>query len=171
MAKIEEGDKAPDFELPGTEGKTYRLADFIGEGKPGVVLAFYPGDFTAGCTAQFCSYRDNSEQLDRLGVPVLGISPQSVESHERWVKEKELNVPLLADEGMKVADAYGVKAWGSPLAWLTERRAVTPAGFFTKRAIVVVDSEGIVRHLTTSFTGQTDHTTVEELEKAVAPIV
>ena len=170
MSKLDVGDRAPDFELPGTEGQRYRLADYLGEGKPGVILAFYPGDFTAGCTAQFCSYRDNAAELDALGVPLLGISPQSVDSHERWVKEKELNVPLLADEDMEVAKAYGVKAWASPLAWLRERRAVTPGGFFTERAIFVVDGDGVIRHRASSFTGQTDHTSVEELEKAVASL-
>lgn len=163
MSKGEVGDRAADFELPGTEGKTYRLADYLGEGKHGVILAFYPGDFTAGCTAQFCSYRDNAEGLDALGVPLLGISPQSVDSHERWVEEKRLNVPLLADEGMEVASAYGVKAWASPLAWLTERRAVTPAGFFTERAIIGVDRDGVIQHRVTSFTGA-KYESVEDLE-------
>jgi peroxiredoxin Q/BCP len=107
MAKVDVGDAAPDFELPGTEGKTYRLGDYRGRK---LVLAFYPGDFTAVCTKQFCSYRDEGERLDGLGAEVLGISPQSVESHERFVKEKSLNVPLLADEDKEVARAYGVLA-------------------------------------------------------------
>ena len=153
MAKVEEGDSAPDFELPGTDDKTYRLSDYVGEGKPGVILAFYPGDFTAVCTKQFCSYRDDAEGLDALGVPLLGISPQSVDSHERFTEEKRLNVPLLADEGMTVAKAYGVTGWASPLGWLAERKAVTPGGSFTQRAIIAIDGEGIVRHRVTSFTG------------------
>lgn len=170
MAKIDVGDRAPDFELPGTGGRTYRLSDYVGEGRPGVILAFYPGDFTPGCSKQFCSYRDNSEGLERLGVPLLGISPQSIDSHERWAEERRLNVPLLADEEMEVAKAYGVKAWASPLAWLRERRAVTPGGFFTERAIFVVDGEGIVRHRHASFTGDVAGTTVEDLERAVAAL-
>jgi peroxiredoxin Q/BCP len=161
MAKVDVGDRAPDFELPGTDGKTYRLADYLGDGG-GVILAFYPGDFTAVCTKQFCSYRDNAEGLDELRVPLLGISPQSVDSHERFAEEKRLNVPLLADEDMEVATAYGVKGWASPLAWLRERKAVTPGGFFTQRAIVAVDGEGIIRHRVTSFTGAT-YESVEDL--------
>jgi peroxiredoxin Q/BCP len=169
MAKVEEGDRAPEFELPGTDDKTYRLSDYVGNGKDGVILAFYPGDFTAVCTKQFCSYRDNAEGLDQLGVPLLGISPQSVDSHERFTEEKRLNVPLLADEDMKVAEAYGVRAWGSPLAWLAERKAVTPGGFFTKRAIIAVDGEGIVRHRVTSFTGA-KYESVDDLEPVAAKL-
>ncbi|MGI8460989.1 MAG: peroxiredoxin [Solirubrobacterales bacterium] len=166
MAKIDVGDKAPEFELAGTGEKTYRLSDYS---KSGVILAFYPGDFTAVCTKQFCSYRDNADGIDGLGIPVLGISPQSVESHERWAEEQRLNVPLLADEDMKVAKAYGVTGWGSPLAWLAERKAVTPAGFFTQRAIFVVDGGGIVRYRQASFTGSTFQG-VDELRQAVSAL-
>jgi peroxiredoxin Q/BCP len=149
MAKVDVGDAAPDFELPGTEGKTYRLSDYRG-GK--LVLAFYPGDFTAVCTKQFCSYRDEGERLDGLGAEVLGISPQSVESHERFVKEKSLNVPLLADEDKEVARAYGVLA-----------------GPMVRRAIFVIDEEGIVRHRKVAIVGL-GFESVDDLERAVAAI-
>ena len=164
MAAAEVGDRAPEFELPGTGGKTYRLADYRG-GK--VILAFYPGDFTRVCTAQFCSYRDQGERLDALGVPVLGISPQSLDSHERFAEEERLNVPLLADEEMRVAHAYGVRGWATPLAWMGDRKAVTPGGFYTQRAIFLVDGEGVVRHRTVSRTGSTFES-VEDLERIVA---
>jgi thioredoxin-dependent peroxiredoxin len=149
MAKVDVGDAAPDFELPGTEGKTYRLADYRGRK---LVLAFYPGDFTAVCTKQFCSYRDEGERLDGLGAEVLGISPQSVESHERFVKEKSLNVPLLADEDKEVARAYGVLA-----------------GPMVRRAIFVIDEEGIVRHRKVTIVGLSFES-VDDLEQAVAAI-
>ena len=113
MAKVDVGDEAPEFELPGTGGRTYRLADYRGGN---LVLAFYPGDATRVCTAQFCSYRDNADRLDQLDAEVLGISPQSVDSHERWTQEQELNVPLLADEDLAVSKLYGVVGWASPLA-------------------------------------------------------
>jgi thioredoxin-dependent peroxiredoxin len=149
MAKVDVGDAAPDFELPGTGDRTYRLSDYRGRK---VVLAFYPGDFTAVCTKQFCSYRDEGERLDELGADVLGISTQSVDSHERFVKEKSLNVPLLADEDKEVARAYGVLA-----------------GPMVRRAIFVIDEEGVIRHRKVTMVGLTFET-VEDLERAVAAV-
>jgi thioredoxin-dependent peroxiredoxin len=149
MAKLDVGDSAPDFELPGTGGKAYRLSDYRGRK---VILAFYPGDFTTVCTKQFCSYRDQGERLDKLGADVLGISPQSVDSHERFTEEKRLNVPLLADEDKGVAKAYGVLA-----------------GPMVRRAIFVIDEQGIVRHRKVTLVGLSFES-VEDLEQAVAAI-
>ena len=105
MARIAVGDEAPDFDLEGTEGRRYRLADCRGHW---LVLAFYPGDFTPVCTRQFCSYRDAADRLDDLDATVWGISPQSVESHERFRREHGLTVPLLSDPDRAVIRAYGV---------------------------------------------------------------
>jgi peroxiredoxin Q/BCP len=149
MAKVDVGDAAPDFELPGTGGKTYKLSDYRGRK---LVIAFYPGDFTAVCTKQFCSYRDQGEKLDQLGADVLGISPQSVESHERFTQEKSLNVPLLADEDKSVAKAYGVLA-----------------GPMVRRAIFVIDEKGIVRHRKVTLVGLSFES-VDDLEQAVAAV-
>jgi thioredoxin-dependent peroxiredoxin len=149
MAKAREGDPAPDFELPGTGGRTYRLADYRG-GK--LVLAFYPGDFTPVCTKQFCSYRDEGDRLDAIAAAVLGISPQSVDSHERFAQEKSLNVPLLADEDKRVAKAYGIVA-----------------GPMVRRATFVIDEEGIVRHRKVTMAGLS-FDSVAEIEAAVAAV-
>jgi peroxiredoxin Q/BCP len=149
VAKPGVGDRAPDFELSGTGGKTYRLSDYRGRK---VVLAFYPGDFTTVCTRQFCSYRDQGERLDKLGADVLGISPQSVDSHERFTEEKKLNVPLLADEDKAVAKAYGVLA-----------------GPMVRRAIFVVDEEGVVRHRKVTMVGLS-YESIDDLEQAVAAL-
>jgi thioredoxin-dependent peroxiredoxin len=143
-------DPAPEFELPGSGGRTYRLADYRGTG---VILAFYPGDFTAVCTRQFCSYRDDAETIGRLGVDLLGISPQSVESHERFIAENSLNVPLLSDEDREVARAYG---------------ALLPGGL-VRRSIFVIDPELIVRHRRMSLVGL-DYVSAEDLLEAVANI-
>jgi thioredoxin-dependent peroxiredoxin len=143
MGKAHVGEPAPDFELPGTGGRTYRLGDYRGRW---LVLAFYPGDFTAVCTRQFCSYRDRDRELGALDAEVLGISPQSVESHERFTAEHGLNVPLLADDHKEVARAYGV---------------LGPAGY-VRRAIIVIDPDGIVRHRDVALIGL-NYRSVEEI--------
>lgn len=126
MPKVDVGAPAPDFELPGTGDRSYKLSEYRGQW---VVLAFYPGDFTPVCTRQFCSYRDGDDHLNELGAEMLGISPQSIDSHERFIAEHGLTVPLLADEDRKVLRAYGVLAPGGVV----------------RRSIFIVDPEGIVR--------------------------
>lgn len=165
MAKVDVGDLAPDFELPGTGGEVYKLSDLRGKN---VVLAFYPGDETTVCTAQLCSYRDNGDRISRLDAEVLGISPQSVDSHERWVQEQSLNIPLLADEDLAVGRRYGVTAWLGPLARFTELKDV-PGGRYIMRSIFVIDGEGAVRYRHVSRTGSTFQT-VDDLEHAVAAL-
>lgn len=165
MAKPDVGDQAPGFALPGTGEKTYRLADYRGRN---LILAFYPGDATTVCTKQFCEYRDQGDRLDQLDAVVLGISPQSVDSHEHWVKEQELNVPLLADEDLAVAKSYGVTGWIGPLARLTELKDA-PGGRYVQRAIFVIDGDGVIRHRTVSRTGSS-YESVQDLEHAVASL-
>jgi peroxiredoxin Q/BCP len=127
MTRVEVGDRAPDFELTGTGERTYRLTDFRGRW---LVLAFYPGDFTPVCTRQFCSYRDAADRLDELDAEVLGISPQSLDSHERFRAKYGLTVPLLADPDRAMIRAYGV---------------LGPGGL-VRRSIFIVDPTGIVRY-------------------------
>jgi peroxiredoxin Q/BCP len=165
VAKVDVGDPAPAFELPGTGGKTYRLSDYRGRN---LILAFYPGDATTVCTKQFCNYRDEGDRLDALEAEVLGVSPQSVDSHEHWVKEQELNVPLLADEDLTVAKRYGVTGWIGPLARLTELKDA-PGGRYVQRAIFVIDGDGVVRHKTVSRTGAS-FKSVGDLERALAAL-
>jgi thioredoxin-dependent peroxiredoxin len=150
MAKLRIGDVAPEFELEGTGSKTYRLKDYRGTG---VMVAFYPGDFTPVCTRQFCSYRDDRDRLEGLGVPMLGISPQSVESHERFADRHGLNVPLLSDPGKKVARSYGV---------------VGPGGFI-RRAVFLVDGEGVLRYRHVALFGLR-YQDVGDLERAVSTL-
>lgn len=103
---IEEGQKAPDFKLQADDGSTVKLSEL--RGSP-VVLYFYPKDDTPGCTKEACSFRDRRRELEKLGVKVLGVSADSVESHERFRDKFKLNFPLLADVDHKVAEKYG--AW------------------------------------------------------------
>jgi thioredoxin-dependent peroxiredoxin len=163
MANIDVGDAAPDFELPGTGEKTFRLSDYRGRN---VVLAFYPGDATRVCTKQFCAYRD--EGIDQLDAEVLGISPQSVDSHERWAREQDLNVPLLADEDLTVSKLYGVTGWLGPFARFTELKEATD-GRYVMRSIFLIDGEGIVRYRHVSRTGSTFQS-VDDLEQAVSAL-
>lgn len=150
MAKLREGDPAPQFDLAGTGGRRYRLSDYRGRW---VVLAFYPGDFTPVCTRQFCSYRDDGESLAGLDCELLGISPQGVESHDRFVAEHSLNVPLLADEDRSVARAYGVVGLGGVI----------------RRATFIVDPEGTIRHAERSLVGLR-YADADEIAKRIAAL-
>lgn len=150
MAKLRIGDEAPAFELPGSGERTYALRDYAGKG---VILAFYPGDFTSVCTKQFCSYRDAGEKVEGLGMEMLGISPQSVDSHERFINEMSLNVPLLADEDKSVAGAYGV---------------LGPGGF-VRRAIFIVDGDLKIQHRDVKLLGAS-YESIDDLEQAVAGV-
>ena len=143
------GDEAPDFELEGTEG-SFRLSDRRGRR---VVLLFYPGDETAVCTKQFCSYRDRSDELDAIDAVFVGISGQSVDSHNGFTQAHGLTVPLLADTEGEVATAYGV------------HRPVVG----TKRATFVIDQDGIVRHRHDHALGL-DFADVDELRERLAEI-
>jgi peroxiredoxin Q/BCP len=140
------GEPAPDFELEGTGGP-FKLSDHRGER---VVLLFYPGDNTAVCTKQFCSYRDNAEAFGALDATVVGISSQSLRSHLGFTDKHRLNVPLLADEDAAVARLYGAHA---PVVG-------------TKRAVVIVDEDGIVRHRHDHLLGL-DFQTVGDLRQAL----
>jgi peroxiredoxin Q/BCP len=102
---LKEGDKAPEFELQDDTGKTVKLSDFKGQK---VILYFYPKDDTPGCTQEACDLRDRSKQVQKQGAVVLGVSPDSVESHQKFKKKFELPFRLLADPGSKVCQLYGV---------------------------------------------------------------
>ncbi len=147
MAKTPKvGEQAPDFELPGTDGP-FRLSEHRGER---VVLLFYPNDEGMVCTKQFCAYRDRAEDFASLDATVVGISSQDLDSHERFVANHELNVPLLADVDSAVARAYGV--FSSYLG--------------NKRAVIVIDEQGTVRHRHDHRIGL-DYQSVDELASAL----
>jgi thioredoxin-dependent peroxiredoxin len=136
------GEQAPDFELQGTGGP-FKLSDHRGER---VVLLFYPGDNTPVCTKQFCSYRDRGGDFAALEATVVGISSQDLASHEAFIAKHSLNVPLLADVEKDVARKYA---------------AVNALG--VKRAVIVIDEQGIVRHRHDHLLGL-DYQSVDELK-------
>lgn len=119
------GDKAPDFQLQGNDGKLHKLSDFKGKY---VVLYFYPKDETPGCTTEACSFRDDILQIKKAGAQVLGVSVDDVSSHKEFTKKYGLNFILLADPEKKVVKEYGV---------------LSDHGY-AKRVTFIVDPEGQV---------------------------
>jgi peroxiredoxin Q/BCP len=139
MAKTPQvGEQAPDFELPGTDGP-FKLSAHRGER---VVLLFYPGDNTPVCLKQMCSYR-------ALDATIVGISAQDLDSHQGFIEKNSLTVPLLADVDKQVAKAYS---------------ALGRMG--TKRAVIVIDEDGIVRHRHDHLLGL-DYQSVDDLKAAL----
>jgi thioredoxin-dependent peroxiredoxin len=105
--KLKEGDKAPEFAATTNTGEKLALKEL--RGKP-VVLYFYPKDDTPGCTVQACGLRDSYDDFKRAGAVVLGVSPDPVKSHVKFINKFQLPFTLLADEDKSIANAYGV--WG-----------------------------------------------------------
>jgi peroxiredoxin Q/BCP len=101
------GDPAPEFTLPAEDGRQVRLADYRGKR---VVLYFYPKDDTPGCTTQACGFRDAYPQIEEQNAVVLGVSPDSEQSHRKFKTKFDLPFTLLIDADHQVAEAYG--AWG-----------------------------------------------------------
>ena len=97
---LTEGSPAPEFALQADDGSTIRLSDLRGKK---VILYFYPKDDTPGCTTQACDLRDRIQEFNTHGAVVLGVSPDSVASHKKFKEKFNLNFPLLADEGHKLA--------------------------------------------------------------------
>ena len=147
MATPAVGDEAPDFTLPGTGGRTFTLSEQ--RGRP-LVLAFYPGDDTPVCTLQLREYSAGIDAFAEVGAVVWGISPQGVDSHERFACRQQLAMPLLADEDKEVGRAYGI---------------LGPLGFY-RRSVFVVDAEGKVSYSHRAIAGLTFRPT-DELVQAV----
>lgn len=118
---------APDFSLEDDEGQRFRLSDHRGEK---ILLVFYPGDNTPVCTKQLCDYRDGIESFEGLGVKVVGISNDGMESHQAFRKKHNLPFTLLSDPDLKVAALYDSKGI-----------------LGMKRSVFLVDEEGLVRYL------------------------
>ncbi|MFM2072054.1 MAG: hypothetical protein RLZZ623_2317 [Actinomycetota bacterium] len=139
------GEKAPEFSLSSTGGGQVALSDFVG--RP-VVLVFYPGDDTPVCTKQLNSYNDGLDQFEALDAQVLGISAQSIESHDKFAGKHGFKFPLLADPDKKVAAMYGT---------------LGPIGF-PRRSVFVIDATGVVRYAHRAIAGLTYRPVAELVE-------
>ncbi|MFZ5625619.1 MAG: thioredoxin-dependent thiol peroxidase [Gemmatimonadota bacterium] len=129
------GTKAPAFTLKSDAGETVSLSDFKGKK---VVLYFYPKDDTPGCTTEACELRDNWRAIQQAGAVVLGISPDGVQSHQKFKARHDLPFPLLADEDHKVAEAYG--AWGEKSMYGRKYQGIL-------RTTFIIDESGEVRRV------------------------
>ena len=157
---IEPGSKAPDFALPDQDGRTVKLSDF--RGQP-VVVYFYPKAATPGCTTQACGVRDHRADYEQAGAVVLGISPDPVAKVKKFHDKEGLNFALLADEGHRVADAYGVWA---------EKSMYGRKYFGNERTTFVIDSGGrIARVLRKVKPAEHDELVLAALEEAAPPVV
>jgi peroxiredoxin Q/BCP len=134
--KVGVGDRAPEFALSDQSGNMVNLKDFLGSKI--IVLYFYPKDFSRGCTAEACAFRDTYDVFVEAGAQVIGVSSQSVESHNKFALVNKLPFILLSDEGGKIRKLYGVPA---------------SFGLLPGRVTYVIDKKGIVRHV---FSSQLD---------------
>ncbi len=130
---VQVGNEAPDFALPADDGHSVELSTL--RGSP-VVLYFYPRDDTPGCTKEAYACRDSSARLNKRGATVLGISPDGVDSHEKFRDKFKLNFPLLADPDHQVAKQYG--AWGEKVRFGAKSKGI-------RRSTFVIDADGVVQ--------------------------
>jgi peroxiredoxin Q/BCP len=142
------GDKAPLVQGQDQDGKTIKLADYVG--KQPVLLYFYPKDDTPGCTKEACGLRDRMGDLKKDNVQVIGVSFDSADSHKKFIAKHNLNFPLLADTDGKIADAYGVRRGeGKNMA---------------RRASFLIGKDGKIAHVTDTPSADTH---LAEMKEAV----
>ena len=143
------GDRAPAFRLPATGGSMMSLEDFAGKH---LVLVFYPGDDSPVCTKQLGSYNRDLAEFEALDAQVVGISAQSIDSHESFALKLGLKFPLLADSDKAVAGLYGT---------------LGPLGF-ARRSVFIVDGQGVIRYAHRAIAGLTYRPVSELVEVLVA---
>jgi thioredoxin-dependent peroxiredoxin len=159
MPMIEQGDEAPDFELPDQDGRTVKLSDF--RGQP-VVVYFYPKAATPGCTTQACGVRDHRAGYEKANAVVLGVSPDPVAKVKKFHEKERLNFALLADEDHPVADAYGVWA---------EKSMYGRTFWGVQRTTFVIDPDGAVSAVLRNVKPAThDEQVLKALEGTTPPI-
>jgi peroxiredoxin Q/BCP len=149
-AKVKVGDVAPAFTSVDENGKKFNSSDVVG--KKVLVLYFYPADFTGGCTAQACGFRDDIEKLNSKGIMVVGVSGDSVETHKLFKAHHKLPFTLLADEKGTVAKLFGVpvgKGGNSPTINDKGEKGTAARGVTIQRWTVVIDKKGTIAAIDT----------------------
>ena len=139
MTSLHVNDKAPLFDAITDSGEHFSLSEQIG--KTNIVLYFYPKDFTAGCTKESCTFRDNWERMLSLGATVIGVSSDSVESHKAFKKEHVLPFTLLSDQTHEIRKMYGVETHF----------------FIPPRVTFVIDRQGVIRDIFSSQVNMSKH--------------
>jgi len=132
---LTEGNKAPEFELKDSQGKIHTLDDFAGQT---VVIYFYPKDDTPGCTKEACSFRDSYKDFCDAGVEIIGISPDTEKSHQKFQQKYELPFILLSDPDHAVCEKYGV--WGLKKNYGREYEGVF-------RTTFIIDPQGVIKRV------------------------
>ena len=135
MSRLDVGDPAPEFTLSTDDGSTVSSADLAGAP---YALYFYPKDDTPGCTKQACGLRDSWSRVSETGVPVFGVSPDSVRSHAKFRDKYTLPYPLLSDEGHRLAEAYGV--------WV-EKKFAGRTYYGNERTTFVIGADGRIQRV------------------------
>ncbi|HOA71911.1 MAG TPA: thioredoxin-dependent thiol peroxidase [Phycisphaerae bacterium] len=130
------GSRAPSFSAPDANGQRISLSSF--RGKKIVVLYFYPKDNTSGCTKEACGFRDAHELYQQAGIQVLGVSPDSVASHQKFASKYALPFPLISDEDKQICEAYGV--WQEKSMYGRKYMGVA-------RTTFVIDKQGRIAHI------------------------
>lgn len=134
---LQKGEKAPDFQGYNQKGELIKLSDFTGKR---IILYFYPKDNTPGCTAEACNLNDNLAHFTNQGFVVIGISPDSIDSHERFATKFNLGFNLVADTDKSITQAYG--AWG-------EKKNYGKTYMGLLRTTFIIDAQGIIEAIIT----------------------
>jgi peroxiredoxin Q/BCP len=168
--KVKVGDKAPALKGIDENGKSWKSADVVG--KKVLVLYFYPADFTGGCTAQACGFRDDIEKLQSQGIEVVGVSGDSVKTHHMFKEYHKLPFTLLADEKGELAKVFGVPvklgAFKSPAIDASGNKVQMDRGAQINRYTVVIDKKGTVVAMDQVNDAKGDSKRIAELVKKVA---
>lgn len=135
MPQLKEGSKAPAIDLPADGGGRFRLADYKGKK---LVVYFYPKDDTSGCTKESCSFSENIKSFEKLGVAIVGISKDSVKSHDKFKAKYDLQFPLASDEEDDVCERYGV--------WV-EKSMYGRKYMGIERTTFLVDENGVIARI------------------------